>query len=98
MGLPYMTIMETVEDFLLHKKITIRATLSILFSRSLLTICGAANTSRNLDMLLFAALVILAVCLVAGFAPKHGMQTIIYLGWAILAASVLLTAIRYLVF
>ena len=49
-------------------------------------------------MLLFAAIVILAVCLVAGFAPKHGMQTIIYLGWATLAASVLLTAIRYLVF
>lgn len=50
-----------------------------------------------IDMLLFAA-IILAVCLVAGFMPKHGMQTIIYLGWAILAASVLLTAIRYLVF
>ena len=48
-------------------------------------------------MLLFAA-IIFAVCLVAGFMPKHGMQTIIYLGWAILAASVLLTAFRYLVF
>jgi len=49
-------------------------------------------------MLLFAALVILAVCLVAGFTSQHGMQTIIYLGWLILAASVLLAAIRYLVF
>lgn len=38
-------------------------------------------------MLLFAALVILAVCLVAGFTSQHGMQTIIYPGLARKAPS-----------
>lgn len=49
-------------------------------------------------MLVFTAIVLIVVALVAGFMPKHGMETLIFLMWGGLALSVVVTFLRYLVF
>ncbi len=49
-------------------------------------------------MLVFTAIVLIVVALIAGFMPKHGMETLIFLMWGGIGLSVLITFVRALFF
>lgn len=49
-------------------------------------------------MLVFTAIILIVVALIAGFMPKHGMETLIFLMWGGIALTVLITCVEALFF